>query len=326
MRGQPTARDFATVSDESLDRRRDRRNWPVLEPVFALAHSPASVRAVAELGAQPVPADALDAASVRAQLARISPDAIINELTSLPRHYTPAEMRAAAERDRKVRTEGNANLLAALRDAGVRRYLLQSGGYWYAPGDGLANESAPFALDASPAVAAGARRYSDLEAAAAGTSNVEFVGLRYGFFYGPGTWYSRDGDMGEQVRQQQVPVIGAGEGVWSWVHIDDAAAATAAALECPPGIYNVVDGDPTAQRVWLPAFARAVDAPPPSQITGEEALAAFGPDTVYYATRLRGASNEKAKRELNFRPRRLEWLEPARFQSVTLSLLVDRIE
>jgi len=85
--------------------------------------------------------------------------------------------------------------------------------------------------------------------------------------------------MGEQVRQQRVPVIGDGQGVWSWVHVDDAAAATAAALECPPGIFNVVDANPTVQ---------------------EEALAAFGPDTVYYATRLRGASNEKAKRELNF--------------------------
>src|SRR5271170_1315075 len=158
--------------------------------VFALARSPDSARAVTALGAQPVPADALDAASVKAQLARIRPDAIINELTSLPRHYTPAEMRATAERDRKIRTEGNANLLASLQDAGVRRYLLQSGGYWYAPGAGLADESAPFAFDASPAVAAGARRYADLEAAAAGTSNVEFVGLRYGFFYGPGTWFS----------------------------------------------------------------------------------------------------------------------------------------
>jgi 2-alkyl-3-oxoalkanoate reductase len=279
--------------------------------VFALARSPDSARAVTELGAEPVTADALDAGSVKAQLARIRPDAVINELTSLPRHYTPAEMRAAAERDRKVRTDGNTNLLAALRDAGVRRYLLQSGGYWYAPGDGLADESALFAFDASPAVAAGARRYADLEAAAASTSSVEFVGLRYGFFYGPGTWYSRDGDMGEQVRQRQVPVIGAGQGVWSWVHIADAAAATAVALECPPGIYNIVDGDPTAQCLWLPAFARAIGAPAPPQITEEKALTAFGPDAVYYATRLRGASNEKAKRELNFRPRRLEWLEPA---------------
>jgi 2-alkyl-3-oxoalkanoate reductase len=141
-----------------------------------------------------------------------------------------------------------------------------------------------------------------------GTPGVEFVSLRYGFFYGPGTWYVSEGDMGEQVRQQRVPVIGGGQGVWTFVHIDDAAAATTAALDSAPGIYNVVDGDPTPQRLWLPAFARAVGAPVPRQITEQEALATFGPDTVYYATRLRGASNEKARRELNFRPRPLEWL------------------
>ena len=107
--------------------------------VFALARSPQSSRAVAELGAEPVTADALDIASVKAAVARVRPDAIINELTSLPRHYTAAEMRSAAERDNKVRIEGNANLLAAMRDAGVRRYLLQSSGFWYAPGAGLAD-------------------------------------------------------------------------------------------------------------------------------------------------------------------------------------------
>ena len=276
--------------------------------VYALARSPKSSRVVTELGAEPVTADALDAASVKAAITQVRPDAVINELTSLPSHYTAAEMRAAAERDRKIRIEGNINLLAALRDARVRRYVLQSGGFWYAPGDGLADESVPFAFDASPAVAAGSRRYAELEATATGTPGIEFVALRYGFFYGPGTWFRRDGDMGEQAREQRVPVIGDGQGVWSWVHIEDAAAATAAALECRPGAYNVVDADPTPQRVWLPAFARAVGAPAPPQITEEEALAAFGPDTVYYATRLRGASNEKAKRELNFQPRPLEWL------------------
>jgi nucleoside-diphosphate-sugar epimerase len=136
------------------------------------------------------------------------------------------------------------------------------------------------------------------------------VALRYGFFYGPGTWFHTDGDMGDQVRQQRVPVIGDGQGVWSWVHIEDAAAATAAALECRPGAYNIVDADPTPQRVWLPAFARAVNAPAPLGIAEEEARAEFGADTVYYATRLRGASNEKAKRELDFQPRALEWLQP----------------
>jgi len=115
---------------------------------------------VTELGAEPITVDALDAASLKAAIDRIRPDAVINELTSLPRQYTAAEMRAAAERDRKVRIEGNANLLAALRGADVRRYLLQSSAFWYAPGDSLADESAPFAFDASPAVAAGTRRYS----------------------------------------------------------------------------------------------------------------------------------------------------------------------
>ena len=276
--------------------------------VFALTRSPQSARAVGELGAEPVTADALDPASVKAAVARVRPDAIINELTSLPRRYTAAEMKAAAERDYKVRTEGNANLLAALGDAEVRRYLLQGAVFWYAPGAGLADESERFAFDASPAVAAGTRRYAELEAAASRTPGIELVSLRYGFFYGPGTWYSRDGDMGEQTRQQRVPVISNGRGVWSWVHIDDAAAATAAALECPPGAYNIVDGDPTPQNSWLPAFARAVGAPAPPQMTEQEALGAFGPDGVYYATRLRGASNKKARRELNFEPRPLEWL------------------
>jgi nucleoside-diphosphate-sugar epimerase len=278
--------------------------------VLALARSSESSHLVTQLGAEPVIADALDGASVKAALDRTRPDAVINELTSLPRHYTAEEMRATAERDRKVRIEGNANLLAALRDTGVRRYLLQSSAFWYAPGEGLADESAPFAFDASPAVAAGTRRYAQLEAAASATPGIELVTLRYGFFYGPGTWFHNDGDMGEQVRQQRVPVIGDGQGVWSWVHIGDAAAATAMALECRPGAYNIIDADPTPQRVWLPAFARAVNAPTPLGITEGEALAAFGPDTVYYATRLRGASNEKAKHELKFQPRPLEWLHP----------------
>ena len=276
--------------------------------VFALTRAPDSAPALKEIGAEPVIADALDAAAVKAAVGRIRPDAVINQLTSLPRHYTPAEMKAAAERDRKVRVEGNSNLLAALRDSGVRRYLLQSSGFWYAPGAGPADESVPFISSASPGVEASARTYLELEARASATAGIEFVALRYGFFYGPGTWYTREGDMGDQVRRQQVPIIGEGQGVYSFVHIDDAAAATAAALECPPGAYNIVDGNPSPQRVWLTAFARAVGAPALPRVSEEEALRASGPDAVYYATRLRGASNEKAGRELEFRPRSLEWI------------------
>ena len=117
--------------------------------VFALTRSPNSAPALKQIGAAAIIADALDAAAVKAAVGRIRPDAVINELTSLPRHYTAAEMKAAAERDRKVRVEGNIILLAALRDAGVRRYLLQSSGYWYAPGSGLADKSVPFISSAS---------------------------------------------------------------------------------------------------------------------------------------------------------------------------------
>ena len=288
--------------------------------VFGLVRSPASAGALVEMGAEAVTADVLDAASVKAVIQRIRPDAIINELTSLPKHYTPDEMEAAADRDRTVRTRGNINLLAAMHDAGVRRYILQSSGFWYAPGAGLATETAAFAVDASIEVAAGARTYVELESAAFRTPAIECVALRYGFFYGPGTWYTSADDMGEQVRQRHVPIIGKGEGVWSFVHIEDAAESTAAALRCAPGAYNIVDDNPSEQRVWLPAFARACGASEPPQVTEQQALATSGADSVYYATRLRGASNEKAKRELNFRPRPLEWLQPA---SASTTIIAD---
>ncbi len=203
--------------------------------VFGLARSPESARALSEAGAGAVTADALNAAAVRAAIARIRPDAVINELTALPAHYTDAEMEAAVPRDHKVRTEGNANLLAAIGEAGVRRYILQSSGFWYAPGAGLADESERFAFDASPGVSEGARSYEELESSASQTPAIEFVALRYGFFYGPGTWYCSEGDMGDQVRRQLVPVIGKGEGVWSWVHIEDAAVATVAAARVRTG-------------------------------------------------------------------------------------------
>ena len=144
--------------------------------------------------------------------------------------------------------------------------------------------------------------------AAAQESGLEAVLLRYGFFYGPETWFSREGDVGDQVRHREAPVIGKGEGIWNWVHIDDAAAATCAALTADPGVYNVVDDQPVAQSVWLPAFAKFVGAPEPPTVSEEEALRNSGPDSDYYATRLRGASNQKAKAKLAFRPRPLEWL------------------
>ena len=114
--------------------------------------------------------------------------------------------------------------------------------------------------------------------------------------------------MREQVRQQQVPIIGHGQGVWNWIHIDDPADATVRTLDCAPGAYNIVDDNPSVQRGWLTAFARYRGALAPPHLSERQALESSGPDAVYYATQLRGASNAKAKRELGFRPRPLQWL------------------
>jgi nucleoside-diphosphate-sugar epimerase len=276
--------------------------------VIGIAHSEHSGRVLAEADVESIIADALDAASVHDAVRRTRPEVIINEITALPKHYTPEEMRNAADRDRNTRVQANANLLAAAHAGGVKRYVLQSSAFWYAPGPGLADESAPFAFDASPGIAAGARTYASLEQSLAEVPGLAAIVLRYGFFYGPGTWYTKEGDMGQQVRNRQVPVVGEGQGVWNFVHVEDAATATGAGLHCTPGVYNILNDSPSEQHVWLPAFARWADAPEPPGITEHDALQSLGADAVYYATRLRGASNDKAKRELKFQPRPLEWL------------------
>jgi nucleoside-diphosphate-sugar epimerase len=275
---------------------------------IALVRSPkAAARPNADKVGEVV-ADVLDPNAVSDAVQHVRPDIIINELTSLPKHYTSEEMKRAAVRDKQLRVEGNANLLAAARGTNCRRYVLQSSAFFYAPGLGLADESTPFAFDAPPGIAAACRTYADLEEAAL-KCGLQAVLLRYGFFYGPGTWFSPEGDVGEQVRRNEAPVIRNGDGMWNWVHIDDAAAATCAALTSDPGVYNVVDNQPLPQSEWLPAFARFVGAAEPSAISIEQALRDVGPDAVYYATKLRGASNQRAKTSLAFRPRRLEWLD-----------------
>jgi nucleoside-diphosphate-sugar epimerase len=222
------------------------------DTVFGMTHSPGATDALRDKGAEAIVVDALDSAALEQAIKRVRPDAIVNELTALPKHYTPEAMKAAAQRDREVRITGNRHLLAAARASHRQWYVLQSSAFWYAPGDGLADESTPFAFDSSPAVAAGARTYAELESALLAEEQIQGVVLRYGFFYGPGTWYTKHGDMGEQVRQRKVPVIGEGRGVWNFVHVEDAAAATVAALHGAAGVYNVVDDEPSEQRVCFP--------------------------------------------------------------------------
>ena len=278
--------------------------------VVALMRSTENAQDLIEQGVEPAIADVFDPDAVKNVVARTRPELVIEQLTALTRTYTREAMMAAAPLNTRIRLEGGANVLAAALAAGVRRYVRQSIAAWAVPGSGLADEETPLAFDASPAVAADARVVAELEHRLLANGNIEGIALRYGFFYGPGTWFSPDGDVGRQVRQRQFPIIGNGEGVWSWLHIEDAAIATAAAAEQGnPGIYVIANDEPLPVREWLPAFAKWLNAPPPPQISIDDALKTDGgADAVYYGTQLRGVSNAKAKRELNFRPRPLEWI------------------
>ncbi len=276
--------------------------------VVGMTTSPERARNLEHQGAEAMIVDAFDAAALQAALRRAEPEAVIDELTSLPKEQSDMPNYAAG--DRKLRIEGGGNLFRAAIASGVRRYLQQSSGFFLkAPEGTLADESSPLDVNASPGVAASAQTYAELEARLFSSSQIEGLSLRYGFFYGPKTWYHPGESAANMVMRQQIPVVGKGEGVSSFVHIDDAAIATVAALTADPGVYNLVDDDPSPQSIWLPAFAKFLGAPPPPHISEAEVKAIAGEDAVYYSTKLSGASNAKAKRILAWKPRRLQWLE-----------------
>lgn len=277
--------------------------------VIGMSSTEEGVQRLRANGAQGEIANALDEAAVISLVKKVKPDAVIEELTSLPKNYTPQEMKAAAERDRTLRLVGGGNVHKAARAAGATRYIVQSTGFFYGPGEGLATERDALAVNATPGVAGSVHTYMQIEERVLGARDIQGVALRYGFFYGPGTYHDpKNGSISTQVRERAYPVVGSGAGVFSFVHVEDAAAATVAALASEPGVYNVVDDNPSEMRVWLPTFAGFLDAPEPPHITEEQALQNAGADAVYYATRLRGASNALAKRKLGFAPRKLEWL------------------
>ena len=276
--------------------------------VYGITHSKDRAQMIVEKGATPVILNILERDAVFSALSEIRPDVVIDMLTHLPKEYTPVAMRNAAEMDVKIRREGGSYLQAAAELHDAIRYIVQSSGFWYEPGSGLADETTPFAFHATPGIASGTHVYAEIENRVLQSKKIEGVALRFGFFYGPGTWFYPNGDVAKQLQKQEFPIIGNGEGIWNFVHIEDAAMAIVSAIQCTPGAYNVVNDSPTQMNKWLPAFAHYLKVPQPPTITEEEGLAERGPDSVYYATKLRGAANAKAKKEFNFHPRPLEWL------------------
>ncbi|WP_336665887.1 NAD(P)-dependent oxidoreductase [Enterobacter mori] len=263
-----------------------------------------------ETGANALCVDAMDRDAVFAAVRDISPDVIIDQLTLLP--ADPADIIRSIPADTELHRMGGTNLLEAAAACGVSRYILQSRGFYLdTTVGGLAGEDASLRVNAPGVIGESCQVLSDYEKAVTTQSGISGTVLRYGFFYGPGTWYRPGGAVAEQALRGESAIFGEGNAVWSFVHIDDAVAATVAALKAEPGIYNVVDNDPLPVTVWLPAFARWVGAPDPARLSREDALALAGEEGLYYHTALTGASNQKAKEKLGFSPRPLLWKEHA---------------
>lgn len=286
---------------------------PLVRALCALGHEVTGVTrpkrgidCLRELGAEPFGADALDPKAVRTAIEAASPDVVIDQLSSLPAN--PADILKCIPDDTRLHREGGGNLLTAARELGVGRYILQSKGFYLeAPAGQLAHESAKLRYDAPGVVGESARTMGAYEDRVLASPPLDGVVLRYGFFYGPGTWYRPDGAVADQVRTGEAPIVGDGNAVWSFIHIDDAVAATVAALTAEPGVYNIVDDDPLPIAKWLPAFARWVDAPEPPRVSVEDALKAAGAEAVHFHTGLTGAANGRAKAQLGFTPRPLMW-------------------
>jgi nucleoside-diphosphate-sugar epimerase len=263
---------------------------------------------LSELGAVPAVADALAPDQVAEAVDRARPEVIVHQLTALAcvdlRHL---------ERDsvptNRLRTEGTDHLLSAGQAVGVRRFVAQSvWGVYARTGGPVKREGDP--LDPTPAreMREGLAAVRHLEGAVLGARWTEGIVLRYGAFYGPGTEIARGGELYELVRRRRFPLVGGGGGVWSFIHVADAAEATVAAVtHGRRGVYNVVDDDPVPVAEWLPALAQTLGAKKPMRVPWFVVRLFAGEVGVVMMTKLRGASNAKAKRELGWRPAHPSW-------------------
>ena len=287
-----------------------RRLVPLLKAhghtVVGTTRSPEKVAFLRELGAEPVVVNALDATAIGEEVARAEPDVIVHQLTALS-NFDLRKLDETFALTNRLRTEGTDNLIAAARAARVERFVAQSyAGWTYARGGGppATEDDSP---DADPPVELRRTREAihHLERVVLG---IDGIVLRYGAFYGPGTSLDRDGVQTEAVRKRQFPLVGDGRGAWSFIHVDDAATATLAAIERGrPGFYNVVDDDPAPVRDWLPHLAEVAGAKPPRRVPAWLAKRFVGEHGVAMMTQTRGASNAKAKRELGWRPQYASW-------------------
>ena len=303
-----------------------RRLVPMLvsagHEVTGTTRSGARAAELRSAGAEPVVVDALNRAEMHAAVTAARPQVIVHELTALQGKTDIRTIERGFELTNRLRTDGTEILLSAAREAGVRRFVAQSFAGWpnERTGGSIKTEDDPLDRAPPPPLRHAMDAIQHLERAVTHARDLEGIVLRYGTFYGPGTTLSEGGEHVEQVRRRRFPLVGEGNGVWSFVHIDDAASATMDAIERgAPGIYNVVDDEPAPVAEWLPALADAIGARPPRHAPVWLARLVSGEAGVALMTSIRGSSNAKAKRELGWQPRYPSWRSGFRLGLGTVS-------
>jgi len=274
--------------------------------VTATTRSPAKLELLRGLGADPVVVDGLDAAAVGEAVARSEPEVVVHQMTSLAGVMSLRRFDKEFAATNRLRTDGTDHLLAAAAAAGARRFIAQSYTGWpnARAGGPVKGEDDP--LDPAPPAAQRETlaAISHLERVVPSAAPMQGIVLRYGSLYGPGAWDA----FVSLIRKRRVPIIGDGSGIWSFLHVYDAATATVAALtQGEPGVYNVVDDEPASVAEWLPFLAQAVGAKAPRRLPAWLGRLAAGEVAVSMMTQIRGSSNAKAKRELGWRPAWPSW-------------------
>ena len=284
--------------------------------VTGMTRSENKAAGIRSAGADAAIADALDRDAVESAITRAKPEVVVHELTAIPQALDLRKVEEQFKSTNLLRTKGTDYLLAAAQLVGARRFVAQSYAGWpYARiGGPVKTEDDP--LDPNPPAAfrETVRAIEHLESAVLQARGIEGVVLRYGGFYGPGNAIGEGGLVVNEVRRRRVPIIGGGTGIWSFIHIEDAARATLAAVERGmPGIYNIVDDDPAPVSEWLPTLASILRAKPPFRLPAWIGRFVIGEQGVMMMTQARGASNHKAKSQLGWQPIWPTWRDGFRY-------------
>jgi 2-alkyl-3-oxoalkanoate reductase len=278
--------------------------------VTGMTRSASKADALRAAGAEPTVADALDAAAVTQAVCEARPDAVIHQLTSIPPRIDPRTYERDFAMNDRLRSDGTRILVSAAQAAGATRILAQSIAFSYAPGPPGTLHSEQDRLLEGDAIKSFRRSACSLLELESTVLDAGGIPLRYGYFYGPGSAISATGSMGLDLAKRRLPIVGGGMGVWSLVHVDDAARATVAALSAGDSRpYNIVDDEPAPVSQWLPALAQALDAPPPRRVPALLARMVAGDYAVATMTRAQGASNALAKAQLGWQPEYASWRE-----------------